>query len=137
MKTETKEPRTFATTGGNKIFAGYLKEANTLVNQHDLSGKLEHSIQVPGVGTAVGFGSKKEDKEFYYIFTSFTYPATIFKYDIASGKSTRYRKAEVKFNPENFETRQVFYPSKDGTKVPMFITYKKGLVLHLSLIHIS
>ena len=127
---ETKEPLTFATTGGNKILAGYLKDANTLVNQHDLSGKLEHSIQLPGVGTAVGFGSKKEDKEFYYIFTSFTYPATIFKYDIASGKSTLYRKAEVKFNPENFETRQVFYPSKDGTKVPMFITYKKGLVLN-------
>lgn len=127
---EAKEPLTFATTGGNKIFAGYLKDANTLVNQHDFSGKLEHRIQLPGVGTAVGFGSKKEDNEFYYVFTSFTYPATIFKYDIPTGKSTLYRKAEVKFNPDNFETRQVFYTSKDGTKVPMFITYKKGLQLN-------
>ncbi|MFZ1530181.1 MAG: prolyl oligopeptidase family serine peptidase [Ferruginibacter sp.] len=126
---EQKEPLDFVGTGGGKLFAGYLKDANTLVNQHNMSGKLEHSIQLPGVGTASGFGSKKEDRDFYYTFTSFTYPPTVFKYDIASGKSSLYRKSEAKFDPAAFETKQVFYTSKDGTKVPMFITYKKGLVL--------
>lgn len=127
---ERKEVLDFANTGGGKLFAGYLKDANTLVNQHNLMGKLERSIKLPGVGTASGFRSEKEDKSFYYSFTSFTYPATIFKYDIASGKSVLFRKSEAKFNPADFESKQVFYKSKDGTKVPMFITYKKGLKLN-------
>lgn len=126
---EQAEPLDGVGTGGGKLFASYLKDANTLVNQYSYDGKLEHKITLPGVGTAVGFGSKKEDKSFFYTFTSFTYPPTIFQYDIASGKSTLFRKSEVKFNPEDYETKQVFYPSKDGTKVPMFITYKKGLKL--------
>lgn len=117
-------------TGGGKLLAHYLKDATTLIKQYDYSGKFERDIQLPGVGTASGFGSKKDEKDFYYSFTSFTYPSTIFKYDIASGKSTMYKKPEVNFDPTAYETKQVFYPSKDGTKVPMFITYKKGIKLN-------
>lgn len=126
---ERKEPLDYVSSGGGKLFAAYLKDANTLVNQHAFSGKLERSIQLPGVGTASGFGCKKEDQSFFYSFTSFTYPPTIFKYNIASGKSALYRKSEAKFDPSNFETKQVFYTSKDGTRVPMFITHKKGIRL--------
>lgn len=126
---EQQEPLEAVGTGGGKLFASYLKDATTLVNQYSYDGKLEHKIELPGVGTASGFGSKKEDQTFFYTYTSFTYPATTFKYDIKTGKSELYRKSEVKFDPDAFETKQVFYTSKDGTKVPMFITYKKGLKL--------
>ncbi len=126
---EQAEPLEAVGTGGGKLFASYLKDASTQVNQYTYEGKLEHKIELPGVGTASGFGSKKEEHEFFYTFTSFTYPATSFKYDIKTGKSELYQKPDVKFDPTAFETKQVFYPSKDGTKVPMFITYKKGLKL--------
>jgi prolyl oligopeptidase len=119
-----------AGTAGKKIFASYLVDVKTVVKQYDLSGKLEREIELPGIGTANGFGGKMTDKEIYYSFTSFTYPPTIFKYDIASGKSTLYEKPKVDFKPEDYETKQVFYTSKDGTKIPMFITYKKGLELN-------
>jgi len=99
----------------------------TQVKQFDLKGKSEREIELPGIGTANGFAGKETDKDVYYSFTSFTYPPTIFKYDIANGKSTLYEKPKVDFNPEDYETKQVFYNSKDGTKIPMFITYKKGL----------
>ncbi len=114
-------------TGGGKIFANYLVDAKTAIKQYDMNGKMEREVELPGIGSASGFGAKDEDKDFYYTFTSFTYPSTIFKYDIASGKSTLYRESNVKFNPEDYETKQVFYNSKDGTKVPMFIVHKKGL----------
>ncbi|WP_205686391.1 prolyl oligopeptidase family serine peptidase [Chitinophaga parva] len=114
-------------TGGGKLFASYLKDASTRVMQYDYQGKLEHDIQLPGIGTADGFGAEKEDKDFYYTFTSFVTPGTIYHYDIATGQSTVYRKPEVKFNPEDYETKQVFFQSKDGTRVPMFLSYKKGL----------
>lgn len=127
---EQKQILDFVSTGGGKLFAGYLKDANTLVNQCDMNGKLERKIELPGVGTASGFGCKKEDNSFYYTFTSFVYPPTVFKYDIKTGKSTLFRKSEAKFDPSKFECKQVFYTSKDGTKVPMFITYKKGLQLN-------
>lgn len=126
---EQKEKLEGVGTGGGKLFASYLKDANSKIVQYDYSGKLEREIALPGVGTASGFGCKKEDSSFFYTFTSFTYPSTVFKYDMASGKTELYRKSEVKFNPEDYETKQVFYTSKDGTKVPMFITYKKGLKL--------
>lgn len=119
-----------ASTGGKKIFASYLVNVKTVVKQFNLAGKLEREIELPGIGTANGFGGKMTDKEVYYSFTSFTYPPTIFKYDIASGKSTLYEKPKVDFKPEDYETKQVFYQSKDGTKIPMFITYKKGLELN-------
>lgn len=116
-------------TGGGKIFANYLVDAKTAIKQYDMNGKLEREIELPGIGSARGFGAKEEDKDFYYTFTSFTYPSTIFKYDIASGNSTLYRESNVKFNPNDYETKQVFYKSKDGTKIPMFIVHKKGLKL--------
>lgn len=117
-------------TGGNKIFASYLVDVKTQVKQYDLKGKLEREIELPGIGSASGFGGKEGDKELYYSFTSFTYPPTIFKYDITNGKSTLFEKPKVDFNPEDYETKQVFYNSKDGTKIPMFITYKKGIELN-------
>jgi prolyl oligopeptidase len=119
-----------ASTGGGKIFANYLKDATSLIEQYDMNGKKERSIALPSVGTAGGFGTKKEEKETYYTFTSYTYPPTIFKYDIATGKSTVFKKAGVQFDPAKFESKQVFYNSKDGTRVPMIITYKKGTALN-------
>lgn len=115
--------------GGGKIFANYLKDATSLVKQYDRSGKLEHEIELPGVGSAGGFGGKKDDKELYFSFTNYVNPGTIYKYDIASGKSEIYKKPEVQFDPTKYESKQVFYTSKDGTKVPMIITYKKGIKL--------
>jgi len=117
-------------TGGGKIFAQYLKDATSLVEQYSMDGKLERNITLPSVGTASGFGAKIEEKELYYTFTNYVYPSTIFKYDIASGQSTLYKKSGVKFDPELYQSEQVFYPSKDGTKIPMIITYKKGTVMN-------
>nr|WP_235953968.1 prolyl oligopeptidase family serine peptidase [Mucilaginibacter inviolabilis] len=119
-----------ATTGGGKIFAEYLQDATSFVQQYDMNGKLERTITLPSVGTASGFGTKKVEKETYYTFTNYVYPPTIFKLDIATGKSTLYKKSGVKFDPELYESKQVFYTSKDKTKIPMIITYKKGTVLN-------
>lgn len=116
-------------TAGGKLFATYLKDATSLVKQFDLQGKMEREIELPGVGTASGFSGKKEDKHLYYSFTNYVNPGTIYKYDIAGGKSEEYRKPALKFDLANYESKQVFYTSKDGTKVPMIITYKKGLKL--------
>ena len=118
-----------ASTGGMKLFASYLKDVATKVYQYDYSGKLEREIEFPSIGNAFGFGGDADDKMCFYGFTSFTYPLTIYKYDITTGKSEVWQKSDVKFKPEDFETKQVFYASKDGTKIPMFIVYKKGLVL--------
>lgn len=117
-------------TAGGKLFASYLKDASTRIVQYDTKGKLERNITLPGIGTASGFGGKVEDKEFFYTFTSFVAPPTIYKYDIPSGKSDIFRKSEVKFNPADYETKQVFFTSKDGTKVPIFLSYRKGLRLN-------
>ncbi len=114
---------------GHKLFASYLKDACTRVVQLDYNGNVEHDIELPGLGTASGFGGAREDNDFYYTFTSFLYPPTIYNYDLNSGLSQVFKKTEVKFNAENYETKQVFFPSQDGTMVPMFITSKKGLVL--------
>ncbi|WP_345952080.1 prolyl oligopeptidase family serine peptidase [Mucilaginibacter sp. PAMB04274] len=117
-------------TAGGKLFAHYLKDATTLIQQYDMNGKLEHTVALPSVGAASGFSAKKGEKDIYYTFTSYTYPSTIFKYNLATGKSDVYKKSGVQFNPELYESKQVFYKSKDGTKVPMIITYKKGTVLN-------
>jgi len=116
-------------TAGGKLFATYLQDASSMVKQFDYKGNLEHVVDLPGIGTASGFSAKKEDKELFYTFTSFTFPSTIYKYDINTGKSTLYEASQAKFNPEEYETNQVFYASKDGTEVPMFITHKKGIKL--------
>lgn len=124
---EKKEVLESVSTGGGYLFASYLKDASTKVYQYTYEGKLVREIELPGIGTAGGFGGKKKDTEFFYVFTSFNYPPTIFHYDIKTGKSDLFRKSEAKFNPADFETKQVFFTSKDGTKVPMFLTYKKGM----------
>lgn len=116
-------------TGGGKIFADYLKDVTTRFYQYDMTGKLEHEIKLPAIGTASGAGGNVDDKIVFYTFTSFTFPPTIYKYDISTGESTVWQKPDVKFNPDDYETKQVFYTSKDGTKVPMFIVSKKGIKL--------
>lgn len=118
-----------AGTAGGKLFTNYLKDATSLVMQYNMHGKLERTIELPGVGTASGFGGKKEEKELYYSFTSYVYPTTIFKYEIESGSSEVYKKSGVQFDPTQYESKQVFYTSKDGTKIPMIITHRKGLKL--------
>jgi prolyl oligopeptidase len=126
---EKPEVLSGATATGGYLFCNYLKDANTKVSQHDLAGAFIREIELPALGTADGFGGKRDEKVLFYIFTSFTYPPTIYRYDPASGRSEVFRKSEVKFDPADFETKQIFYASKDGTKVPMFIVHKKGLTL--------
>jgi len=123
---ETENAMQGVSTAGKRLFVNYLKDAQTLVKQFDYTGRLERNVELPGIGTAGGFEGKAKDKEVYYSYSSFTYPPSIFKYDIASGKSALYEKPMVDFNPDEYETKQVFYTSKDSTKIPMFITYKKG-----------
>ncbi len=125
---EKPDVLTGAAVIGGRLFVSYLKDASTRIYQHDLSGNLEKEIGLPALGSA-DISGKKDDTTMFYTFSSFTYPPTIYNYDIAAGTSEMFRKTEVKFNPNDFETRKVFYPSKDGTKVPMFIVQKKGLKL--------
>lgn len=116
-------------TGGGRIFANYLKDATSLVYQYSREGQLERVIELPDVGSASGFSAKPDESELYYSFTSYVYPPTIFKYDIETGESTLHRASGVDFDPTKYESKQVFYTSKDGTRVPMIITHKKGLEL--------
>jgi prolyl oligopeptidase len=105
----------------------HLKNAHDQVSFADLKGKQTWTLELPTLGSVGGFAGKQKDTETFYTFTSFTYPNTVFHLDMKTGKSELFRKPEVKFNPDDFVTEQVWYPSKDGTKVPMFVTYKKGL----------
>ncbi len=114
-------------SGGGYLFANYLVDAKSQIKQFDMEGSLVREVALPGIGSAGGFGAKKEEKELYYSFSSYTYPSTTFKYDIESGASVLYRQPDIDFEPNAYTTEQVFYESKDGTPVPMFITYKKGL----------
>ena len=126
---EKPEVLSGAGTAGGYLFTNYLKDANSKIFQHKLDGSLIREIGLPALGSAGGFGGKRDEKTLFYTFTSFTYPPTIYKFDPASGASEVFRKSEVKFNPADYETKQIFYASKDGTKVPMFIVHKKGLIL--------
>jgi prolyl oligopeptidase len=119
----------FANIVDNVFLLGYLKDARTEVRVHDLSGKFLRNVDLPGIGTASGFLGKRKDKETFYSFTSFISPVTVYRYDPEAGKSAVYRQPKVDFDPTRYETKQVFYTSKDGTRVPMFLTYKKGLKL--------
>ncbi|MBK6935912.1 MAG: S9 family peptidase [Chitinophagaceae bacterium] len=125
---EKPENISSVSSAGGKIFVTYMKDVTSRVYVYDFNGKLEREVKLPALGTAGGFGGEKADKFVFYTFTSITFPPTIYRYDIATGKSTVFRRPEVKFTPEDYVTEQVFYPSKDGTKIPMFITYKKGLL---------
>ncbi|MGC1396561.1 MAG: S9 family peptidase, partial [Coleofasciculaceae cyanobacterium] len=113
----------------NQIVADYLKDARSSIKIFALDGEFVREVELPGIGSAGGFGGKRYDTETFYTFTSFTTPNTIYSYDMVSGESRLFRKPKVEFNPDEYETKQVFYSSKDGTQVPMFITHKKGLKL--------
>ncbi len=126
---ESKETLQTVTFVNNKFILNYLKDAYTQVKIYDTAGKLVNEVAFPGIGSADGFNGKASDKETFYSFTGFTTPTTIYRYDMNTGKSTVFRQPKVDFNPADYETKQVFYKGKDGTKVPMFITHKKGLKL--------
>jgi len=127
---ERAEPLQGAGTAGGKLFASWRKDVTTRAYVFDLNGELENEIILPDLGTAGGFGGNHDDKFIFYSFTSFNFPATIYKYEIATKKSTLFRTVDIPgFKPTNYETKQVFYNSKDGTRVPMFLVFKKGLVL--------
>lgn len=117
-------------TGGGYIFADYIKDAVSFIKQYDYNGKLVRDIKLPGIGSAGGFGGKKEETTLYYSFTNYTTPGTIYSYDPKTGASKVYEKPKVDFKSEDYESKQVFYTSKDGTKIPMIITYKKGTELN-------
>jgi len=113
----------------NQFIASYLKDARSEVKIFDAKGKPVRDVSLPGLGTAGGFGGKRTDKETFYSFTSFTVPPMIFRYDMETGTSSVFRKPKVDFAADGYETSQIFYNSKDGTRVPMFITHRKGLKL--------
>jgi prolyl oligopeptidase len=127
---ERSEPLQGVGTAGGKLFASWRKDVSTRAYVFSMDGKLENEIALPGLGTAGGFGGLKDDKYVFYSFTSFNFPPTIYKYDIATKMSTVFRTVDIPgFVPTEYETKQVFYNSKDGTRVPMFLVYKKGLKL--------
>jgi prolyl oligopeptidase len=113
----------------NQFVADYLKDARSQIKIFDLNGTFVREVELPGIGSAGGFGGKRYDEETFYSFTGFTTPPTIYRYNMVTDESTIYRQPQVDFNPADYETTQVFYSSKDGTKIPMFITHKKGLPL--------
>ena len=116
-------------SAGGYLFATYLEHAQSKVCQYGFDGKLVREIELPAIGTVSGFDGEKDDTELYYSLTNYIAPATIYKYDIAGGASTLYKAPAVNFDPSLFTTEQVFYTSKDGTKVPMFITRRKDMKL--------
>ncbi len=118
-----------ATRIGGSLFARYLQDARTAVRIHDLEGKHVRDLELPGVGSAAGFSGDHDDTETFYFFSSFTTPPSIYRYDLESGESTLMRQAVVDFDPADYEVRQVFYESKDGTRVPMFLAHRKGIEL--------
>ena len=118
------------TTGSGYFFAEYMKDAVSMVLQYDNKGNQIREITLPGIGSSGGFSGKKEDKSLYYSFTNYTTPSSIYKFEPKNGSSVIYKQPKVDFNSENYESKQVFYKSKDGTKVPMIITYKKGTELN-------
>ena len=113
----------------NMFVASYLKDAHSQIRIFDINGKFVREVELPTLGSARGFGGKRTDTETFYAFTSFAYPTTIYRYDMTTGQSTVFKRPKVKFNPSDYVTRQIFYHSKDGTRIPMFITHKKGLDL--------
>ncbi len=127
---ERPEPLQSVSTAGGKLFATYLKDVTTRAYVYSLDGTLENEIELPGPGTAGGFGGNRDDTFVFYTFNSLNVPPTIYRYDIATKKSTIFRQPEVPgYNPDAYETTASFYPSKDGTKIPIFLVHKKGLKL--------
>ena len=126
---ESEPTLTSARIVDNQLVLEYLRDAQSVVRITDLNGKPVRELALPGIGSVSGFGGKRGDKETFYAFTSFTTPATIYRLDMKSGKSTVFRQPKVAFDPNDYETRQQFYTSRDGTRVPMFIVSKKGIKL--------
>jgi prolyl oligopeptidase len=116
------------TTCGGFLFASYLQDASTRVYQYTYDGKLVREVKLPGIGSASGFRGERNDKELFYTFSSFNAPPAIYRYNLATGQSVPFRKTEVKMKTDDLVTEQVFFKSKDGARVPMFLTYKKGMV---------
>ena len=115
---------------GGQLFTSYLKDASTRIYRSNLESTSEMTeVTLPGIGSATGFSGRREDSVTFYTFTSFTYPATIYKYDIETGEATLFHASEAQVNPDDYETKQVFYKSKDGTEIPLFIVHKKGIEL--------
>jgi prolyl oligopeptidase len=127
---EGKDTIQGASAVNRQLIVSYMKDASSTVEIFDLTGKKVRSVELPGVGSVGGFGGEMKDTETFYAFTSFTRPSTIYRYDLVKGESTVFRAPKLKFDPANYETKQVFYNSKDGTRVPMFIVHKKGLALN-------
>lgn len=126
---ESKNTLQTATVINQQFIVSYMKDAYSAVEIFDLTGKKIRGLDLPGVGTAIGFTGEQEDAETFYAYTSFTQPSTIYRYDLNKGESSVFRQPKLKFDPSQYETRQVFYESKDGTKVPMFIVHKRGMKL--------
>jgi prolyl oligopeptidase len=124
---EAKESFQGVSLVGNLFIARYLKDARSQVKLFAPDGRLVREVKLPGLGSVDGFDGKRGDTETFYAFSSYNTPPSIYRYDLITGKSTLYRQPKVKFRPEDYEVTQVFYPSKDGTKVPMFITHRRGL----------
>lgn len=122
---ETENVLSPATAGGY-FFLEYMTDAVSKVEQYDYEGNFVREVELPGIGSAGGFGAKKEEKVLYYYFTNYVTPGTIYKYNIEKGTSELYYKPDIDFNPEDYVSEQIFYSSKDGTRIPMIITYKKG-----------
>ncbi|MGD9564231.1 MAG: prolyl oligopeptidase family protein [Pyrinomonadaceae bacterium] len=127
-------PEAEETLGGvqminDQFVLSYLKDAYSNIRIYDKAGKHVRDVKLPGIGSAGGFGGRQKDTETFYTYSSYNAPPSIYRYDMKTGKSTLFRRSEVKFDPAKFEVKQVFFKSKDGTRVPMFITYKKGLKL--------
>ncbi len=127
---EASESMESAGLVGDHLIVEYLQDAKTQVKIFDLAGKFEREVEFPGIGSANGFGGRRDHTETFYSFSSYNQPPIIYQYDLDSGKSTLMREAKVDFNPADYEVSQVFFESKDGTKVPMFIAHKKGLELN-------
>ena len=128
-------PQAAETLGGvsilnkNQLITNYLKDAYTQIRIYDIKGKFIRNVELPGIGSAGGFGGKREDTETFYSYSSFNTPPTIYRYDLKTGKSSIFREAKVDIDKNNYEVKQVFYNSKDGTRIPMFIVHKKGIKL--------
>jgi prolyl oligopeptidase len=126
---ESKDKLESLSVINDKFIGVYLKDAHSDVRVHDLSGKFLSNVDLPGIGTVEGFAGKRTDKETFYSYTSFTTPVSIYRYDAVTGESSPFRSPKLSFNPADYETEQVMYASKDGTRAPLFITHKKGIKL--------
>ena len=127
---ETTDTLSSVSTQGGKLFVTYARDVTSHPYVYSLEGTMENAIALPGPGTAAGFGGRRDDTSAFYAYSSFNYPSTIFRYDIAAGESAVFRESAIKgFKTEDYETVQVFYTSKDSTRVPMFLVFKRGLKL--------